>query len=79
MSNTRAKFSCVEITPQQDTYKIRLTPVYSGSAENRDFFAWTPAGEIVLQVVGGQTAGQFKVGHDYYVDFTEVPEPTNDN
>ena len=71
---TRAKFSCVEITPTSDTFKIRLTPVYSGSEENRDFFKWTPGGEIVLQVVGGQVTQQFKVGHDYYVDFTEVSE-----
>lgn len=71
---TRAKFSCVEVVPTSDTWKVRLTPVYSGSEENRDFFKWTPGGEITLQVVGSDTAGQFKAGHDYYVDFTEVTE-----
>lgn len=74
MSNLRAKFSCVAIEPTDDTYKIILKPVLSGSAENRGFFKWTPGGEIVLQVVGSETAGQMKIGHDYYVDFTEVPE-----
>lgn len=74
MSNTRAKFSCVEVSSQGDTWKVRLTPVHSGSEENREFFAYTPGGEITLQVVGSATAGQFQEGHDYYVDFTEVPE-----
>lgn len=71
---TRAKFSCVEIANTGDTWKVRLTPVYSGGKENRDFFKYTPGGEIVLQVVGSDTASQFKEGHDYYVDFSEVKE-----
>ena len=74
MSSLRAKFSCVKIEPTNDTWAITLKPVLSGSAENRNFFKWTPGGEIVLQVVGSDTAGQMTVGHDYYVDFTEAPE-----
>ncbi len=74
MSNTRAKFSCVQIEPHGGEYKIVMTPVYSGSEENRKFFAFTPGGKIELQVVGSDTASQFRTGHDYYVDFTEVPE-----
>ena len=77
---TRAKFSCVEIVqneyPNASTYRIRLNPVYSGSEENRKFFSFTPGGEISLQVVGIDTASQFSVGHDYYVDFTKAPEFT---
>ena len=74
MTTTRAKFSCVAIEPQGAEYKIVFTPVYSGSAENREFFAYTPGGKIELQVVGSGTAAQFREGHDYYVDFIEVPE-----
>lgn len=75
MNKTRAKFSCVEVSrTNDDTWKILLTPVYSGSAENRDFFRYTPGGSIALQVVETQTAGQFREGYDYYVDFTQVAE-----
>ncbi len=72
MSNMRAKFSCVSIEPTGDTSRISLKPVISGSAENRDFFRWTPGGSIDLQVVGSDTATQMEVGHDYFVDFTDA-------
>lgn len=71
---TRAKFSCKKIEQTNDTYRVTLEPVSSGSDENRDFFKWTPGGKIELQVVSSQTASQFKEGYDYYVDFTEVLE-----
>ena len=74
----RAKFYCAEVKrndpPNDDTLKVVLRPVTSGSEENRTFFKYTPGGEITLQVVGTDTAAQFQVGHDYYVDFTEVVE-----
>lgn len=78
MNKTRAKFSCKHIKQNGDTYSVYLMPVYSGSKENRKFFAYTPGGEITLQVVGSDTAGQFKEGHDYYVDFIEVPETADE-
>lgn len=76
--NTRAKFSCKEIksvgmaSEGGENYQIIFEPVYSGSEENREFFRYTPSGQIRLGVVSPSTAGQFEVGHDYYVDFTDV-------
>ena len=77
MSDTiRAKFSCRLIEAQYGgTWRIVFEPVYSGSAENREFFQWTPGGRIELAVVGSSTAAQFNEGHDYYVDFTPAKEP----
>lgn len=49
---------------------IRLSPVYSGSKENEEFYRWTPAGQIVLATVNGQAVKQFEEGKEYYVDFT---------
>ena len=72
--NMRAKFSCTSIVGGADSSEIRFIPVISGSDENRDFFRWTPGGSIYLAVVSPGTAAQIKVGHDYYVDFTEAPE-----
>jgi hypothetical protein len=74
MSSIRAKFSCTEIIDGGETSQVRFRPVISGSEENRDFFKWTPGGEINLAVVSPSVAHQFKTGHDYYVDFTAAPE-----
>jgi hypothetical protein len=71
-TTTRAKFSCKSIDQTDDTHRIKFEPVFSGSDENRDFFKWTPGGSIDLQVVGNDTAAQFQVGHDYYVDFSDA-------
>lgn len=49
---------------------IILEPVVSGSPENRDFFKWTPGGSIVLSTANEKAVEQFKVGYEYYVDFT---------
>jgi len=79
--NTRAKFSCKDIksvgiasSDARTNYEIILEPVYSGSEENREFFEYTPSGQIRLGVVSPTPAGQFQVGHDYYVDFTDAEE-----
>lgn len=69
---TRAKFSCTEVKEfdADSRATITLTPVYSGSDENREFYAWTPSGSIVLGVLNADHG--FKRGYDYYVDFTEA-------
>lgn len=69
--SVRAKFSCSEIkqhTP--DTANIRLNPVIGSSPENAEFFKWTPSGTIQLDCLNPQATSQFKVGQEYYVDFT---------
>jgi len=75
-SSMRAKFSCMSNEPSSDgeTYVLKFLPVSSGSEENRDFFKYTPGGQIELYVVSPGVAGQIEVGHDYYVDFTKVEE-----
>lgn len=71
---TRAKFLCKSIEPNAGSWAIKLDPVIGGSPENREFFQYTPGGNIYLAVVGSDTASQFKVGYEYYVDFTQVEE-----
>jgi len=41
-----------------------------GSAENADFFQWTPSGQITMAVVNAAAAEKFVVGAEMYVDFT---------
>lgn len=67
----RAKFVCES---KQDVpgsgAQITLRPVYSGSEENKEFFKYTPAGQVQLSVVNEKAADQFEIGKEYYVDFT---------
>lgn len=72
---TRAKFKVTEKTEAfNQGFKVKLVPVTDGSPEDKEFFKWTPAGEITLVTITDSTALGFKVGSSYYVDFTEVPE-----
>jgi hypothetical protein len=73
----RAKFICNTITRQKhwdptkgETQTIKLSPVSSGSEENKAFFAATPAGSIEIGTVNEVAAKSFELGKAYYVDFT---------
>lgn len=69
MSQTvRAKFHC-NFNANDCIY---LSPVYSGSEENAQFFKATPGGQITLCIVNEAAAARFIVGQEYYVDFVSV-------
>lgn len=58
---------------EPDSVSVTLSPVYSGSEENKAFFAATPSGEITMLINNKIASAQFKPGQAYYVEFT--PEP----
>lgn len=67
----RAKFKVNEIVDRgQNGSVIRLQPVTSGSEENKLFYKYTPSGNIELSTINEDAAKQFKVGAEFYVDFT---------
>lgn len=70
----RAKFVVTEIARnkygQEETQVIRMSPVMSGSEENKEFFKWTPSGRIELSTVNPEAGKAFELGKEYYVDFT---------
>jgi hypothetical protein len=66
----RAKFVC----NWKDKGNVYLSPVYSGSEENKQFFQATPGGMINLNVVNEAAAEQFVQGQEYYIDFTPAPK-----
>lgn len=68
--SVRAKFICRQVDLTGETARIGLDPVIDGSAENKEFYKWTPGGHIDLQVVSHATAARFTQGAAYYVDFT---------
>jgi hypothetical protein len=49
---------------------VHLTPVTSGSDENKAFFDATPGGKIELGTVNEEVLKQFAIGDEFYVDFT---------
>lgn len=73
----RAKFVCNSITRQKhwdqakgEIQTIKLTPVTSGSGENKSFYEATPSGSIELGTVNEAAAKSFELGKAYYIDFT---------
>lgn len=70
--SVRAKFKVSSVTPNNDGSEIKLEPVTSGSAENEQFYSFTPWGSIVLGTVNPAAASQFEVGAEYYIDFSRA-------
>jgi hypothetical protein len=67
----RTKFQVTEKTETAYGYhRITLTPVCSGSQENKDFWSATPGGKIEFNAVNQKAIDAFQVGKEYYVDFT---------
>lgn len=51
---------------------IVMSPVTSGSDENKQFFEATPTGEIKLGTVNAEAAAMFELGKEYYVEFMKA-------
>lgn len=64
----RAKFTCNKIENGQ----VSLSAVSDGSEENKEFFKWTPCGQIQIGTINEGALAQFEVGKSYYVDFTQA-------
>lgn len=77
MMAVRTKFVCKEISnsspnTEENGKTVKLETVIAGSDENKDFFRWTPSGQISFACVNPKACEQFEVGKEYYVDFTPV-------
>lgn len=77
--SVRAKFVVQSVTRTQhwdkakgEVQTIKLTPVTSGSDENKAFYDATPGGSIDLQTLNPQAASYFELGKEYYLDFTKT-------
>lgn len=73
--SVRAKFKCVSVEDSNPAVSegcknIRLDAVIEGSDENKEFFRWTPSGQISIGCVNEAANKQFEIGKEYYVDFT---------
>jgi len=71
--SVRAKFVVQKIerySYSPGSARIGLTPVTSGSEENKAFWEATPSGEITMMVKNPNAVFEFELGKAYYVDFT---------
>lgn len=67
---SRAKFRLVSRNENQAGYSLAFEPVTAGSPENDQFFKWTPWGKVEIGTINPEAAAGFKVGGEYYLDFT---------
>ncbi len=68
----KAKFKCIEKALTVDGAKITLEPVTHGSAENEEFFRYTPYGKIEIGTINLGAAKQFIPGAEYGITFEKV-------
>jgi hypothetical protein len=66
--NVRAKFQVTK----SDNGEIQMLPVYSGSEENKQFFAATPGGSVSMFCTNPGVTKFFEPGKAYYIDFTKA-------
>jgi hypothetical protein len=76
----RAKFYCNRISQTSFGYgpnarpmtEVSLTPVTTGSEEDKAFWEATPTGSLTMGILNEEAAKRFVLGKTYYLDFTPV-------
>lgn len=77
--NMRAKLRLSDIQTFGTTEQLTFNAVCKsegypadGSDENNTFAKWTPSAELKMTVTNPALVGVYKVGQEFYVDFTPV-------
>lgn len=66
----KAKFKCDSVTISTSGEFVNLSPVTSGSEENKSFSKCTPSGSLSMMVTNEALFGHFIPGKEYYLDIT---------
>lgn len=73
-----AKFKVGSVTDfGNNNNEVNLSPVTSGSEENKSFSQYTPSAAIQMHITNPAAIGFFKSGKEYYVEFREVVAATS--
>jgi hypothetical protein len=67
---TRCKFKCDSVTDHGEAKSVVLTPVTSGSDENKTFWKYTPGGRFEMTWVNPNVG--FKPGKEYFIEIEEA-------
>lgn len=74
----RAKFICQRVNKAKlsktdvGLATVTLVPVVSGSEENKEFWQYTPSGQIEMTIKNEAAEKYFEVGEEYYIDFIKA-------
>lgn len=72
----RAKFRVqsyeTSLSQNEELRTVKLGAVVDGSPENKQFFKWTPNGQISLGMLNEAAWKQFPLGREMYVDFSDA-------
>jgi hypothetical protein len=66
----RCKVYCSLKQPYGDGFYLSFSPVVDGSPENKEFFKYTPGGQVIFHVLNRNASEKFEQGKQYYVDFS---------
>lgn len=66
----RAKFKVDSITLYAESRSVKMSPVTSGSEENKSFSKWTPSGSLEINISNPDAYDKFEQGKEYYIDFS---------
>jgi hypothetical protein len=68
----RCKFACGY--KDEANKAVHLSPVYTGSEENKQFFMATPSGSLSLSTLQPEAFAAFEPGQEYYIDIKRATE-----
>jgi hypothetical protein len=56
--------------------RVKLSAVYGKEGtENHDWSKWTPSADFTICINNPSAFGKLSKGHEFFVDFTPVPQP----
>lgn len=68
-----AKFKVASVTNfSNSNHQVSMSPVTSGSEENKSFSMYSPSGEIKLHITNPDCLGFFEPASEYYVEFRKA-------
>lgn len=76
--SVRAKFICNAIKKQKFSKQdvgsatVILSPVTSGSDENKEFWQYTPSGHLEMNIKNEAAEKYFELGEEYYLTFEKA-------
>lgn len=71
--STRAKFKVDSVEHYEYGGNVKMSPVYTGSEENKGFWEATPSGSLQMRIDNQKALAQFEPGKEFYLDFTPAP------
>jgi hypothetical protein len=73
MDKVRCKFVVDSVTKSRSGFaNVVMTPVTSGSEENKKFWEYTPSGKLEIGTTNIAAADELEVGKEYYIDITKA-------